>query len=120
MEVRIKTDKLLAILKENLAKHREIVEEAFTQYRALAITELDAMIREAKAGKRIRRGITLVEPVDQTKEYQKAIRQLELSTEEVITLSEHEFDCLVMDNWNWKVSFSAANSRYTVKAKEQE
>ena len=37
---------------------------------------------------------------------------LELSVDDVITLSETEFDQLVMDEWNWKQSFVATSSFY--------
>ena len=117
MNVKIKKEELLATIKANRTKHKEIVDEAFAKYREMAIAELDSMIKEAKAGKRIRRSVDLVEPVDQTKEYNSAIRKLEMSVEDVIELDEYEFESLIMDNWRWKNQWSASNSLYSAKAR---
>ena len=84
----------------------------------MAIAELDAMLAEAKSGKRIRRAVQLVEPVDQTPEYTKAIRQPRCLRKKTITLEEHEFDGLVLDRWAWKRQWSASNSLYSAKALE--
>jgi hypothetical protein len=118
MTVKIKKQELLDVVKANLAKHKEIVEEAFAKYREQAIVELDSMIAEAKAGKRIRRYVNLVEPVDQTPEYTKAIRQIEMSAEDLIELADQEFKCYVLDQWHWKASFTTANAMYSAKALE--
>lgn len=119
MTVKIKKQELLEVVKANLAKHKEIVEEAFAKYREMAISELDAMLAEAKSGKRIRRAVSLVEPVDQTPEYTRIIRQLEMSTEDVVTLEEHEFEQYVLDRWSWKRQWSTSNSVYSAKALEE-
>ena len=116
--VKVKKTELLSVLKANRAKHREIVDEALAAYRTRAIAELDSMIAEAKAGKRIRRGITLVEPIDQTKEYDQAIRKLEMSVEKIIEIDEEDFKQLVCDDWRWKAQFTASNSFYSSKAQE--
>ena len=116
MTVKIKKTELLDVVKKNLESHREIVVEAFAKYREMAISELDAMLAEAKSGKRIRRAVSLVEPVDQTPEYTKLIRQLEMSTDDIIELAEHEFECYVLDRWQWKRMFSTSNSMYSAKA----
>lgn len=118
MTVRIKKQELLDVVKANLAKHKEIVDEAFAKYREMAIAELDAMLAEAKAGKRIRRAVSLVEPIDQTPEYTSLIRKLEMSTENEVSLEEHEFECFVMDRWQWKRQWSTSNSMYSAKALE--
>jgi hypothetical protein len=57
-----------------------------------------------------------VEPVDQTREYNKVIRMLEMSTEDVIELQEHEFSQYVLDDWGWKGQFLASNSAYSSTA----
>lgn len=111
---------LLETIKQNRAKHREIVQEAFTEYREMAIKELDKMIAEAKSGKRIRRALTLVEPMDQTKEYDQAIRKLEMSVHDTIEIDDATFRQLVCDDWAWKQGFLISNSNYSQKALPQD
>jgi hypothetical protein len=102
----------LSVLQENRGKHKQVVNEAITKYREEAIKQLDEMIAEAKAGKRIRRELTLIEPVDQTREYDSAIKMLEMSVDDEITLDSHSFRTLVLDQWQWKAQFSVSNSAY--------
>ena len=111
--VNLKRSELLAVLKKNRTTHRKIFLEAQDGYRKQAIAELDQFLAEAKAGKRIRRALTLIEPVDQTKEYDMAIRMLEMSVDKVVSLSDHDFQCYVMDEWRWKGQFEASNMSYS-------
>lgn len=111
--INVKRDELLTVLKANRENHRKIFLEAQEGYRAMAITELDSWLAEAKAGKRIRRALTLIEPVDQTKEYDRAVRMLEMSVDERVLLSEHDFQCYVMDEWHWKQQFNSSNIGYS-------
>ncbi len=82
----------------------------------MAIAELDSMIKEAKAGKRIRRNVSLVEPMDQTAEYDGAITRLEMSCEDIIELDDSDFNRYVLNNWHWAAQFSASNRLYSDKA----
>ena len=115
-QVKVSKTELLGILKKNREEHREIFLEAQDNYRKMFIAELDSLLEEAKSGKRIRRMIKLVEPMDQTKEYDRAIRMLEMSVDTTIELDEMQFRQLVMDDWTWKDQFLVANSSYSPKA----
>lgn len=44
--------------------------------------------------------------------YVRAIRMLELSAEDIIEVDELTFNQLVLDEWQWKHSFSASNTAY--------
>lgn len=114
--VKIKKEKLLETLRENRTAHREIFLEAQEGFRAEAIKQLDAMLQAAKDGKKIRQSIGLIEPTDQTADYDRAIRMLEMSEDEVIELTELDFECYVLDNWRWKAQFLASNSSYSSTA----
>ena len=89
----VKVDKgeLLGILRENRTSHKATVRDAFINYRKLAIEELDKMIAEAKAGKKIRRALELIEPMDMTDAYDTAILMLEMSVDVTVELDSHEF-----------------------------
>ncbi len=110
--IRVKRDELLKVLKENRTTHRDTFERATAGYRKRAIEELDASLRDAREGKKIRRAIGLTEPMDQTKDYDRAIRMLEMTVDEIVTIGAHEFQQYVMDDWAWKEQFTASNSAY--------
>jgi hypothetical protein len=110
---RIKREDLLKELKKNRDEHRATFEKAVVGYRKVAIEELDRMLTEAKEGKRIRRGLELVEPMDQTKDYDRVIKMLEMSVDDVVILDSAEFAQYVMDDWHWKDAFTSSNAIYT-------
>jgi len=55
-------------------------------------------------------------PMNQTPEYDQAIRMLEMSVEDEVELTAGEFSQFVMDRWHWKQQFSATNSAYIAAA----
>lgn len=110
--IRVKRDDLLDALRKNRDAHRDTFEQAATGYRKRAIEELDASLQDAKAGKKIRRSIGLVEPMDQTKDYDRVIRMLEMTVDDVVTIGATEFQQYVMDDWSWKEQFTASNAAY--------
>lgn len=114
--IKVKKSELLDVLKKNREQHRKIFLEAQEGYKHAAIKELDSMLDDARAGKRIRRSMTLVEPQDQTSDYDRAIRMLEMSQDEVIELEEHDFMQYVLDDWGWKHQFLHSNSVYSATA----
>lgn len=114
--IKVKRSELLSALQENREKHRTIFLEAQVGYREQAIKELDAMLAEAKAGKRIRRSVMLTEPQDQTADYDRAIRMMEMSQDELIELSETDFAQYVLDDWQWKRQFLHSNRAYSATA----
>jgi len=116
MNIKVNKTNLLEILKANRARHREIFLEAQEGYRKLAIKELNAMLRNARSGGQIRRSITLIQPMDQTSDYDRVIGMLELSEQDSILLEEHEYQMYVQDKWNWKKQFLANNSGYSQQA----
>jgi hypothetical protein len=112
--VKVSRTELLSVLKANRENHRVIFLEAQAGYRKMAIEVLDSMLADAKAGKKIRKVVQLVDPVYQTKDYDRAIRMLEMSQVDLIGLSESDFACYVMDEWSWKKQFSTSNRAYSM------
>lgn len=107
---------LLETVKANRQEHRKEFESACVGYRKEAIKHLEEMLDEAKQGKRIRRAIGLVEPMDQTKDYDRIIKMLEMSVDEDIELTQSEFAQYVMDDWAWKGQFISSVSTYNIKS----
>lgn len=115
--VNIDRAELLKILKANRENHRKIFEEALEGYREEVVKELDSMLEDAKKGKKIRRALSLVEPMDQTKDYDRVIKMLDMSKDNIIEISETDFACYVLDDWRWKDQFTASNTRYLKSSK---
>lgn len=113
--VTVKRDELLAVVKKNRDNHRAVFEKAQVAYRERVIKELDLMLADAKAGRRIRRAIALPEPEDHTRDYDRIVRMLEMSVDDVLELSEHDFSRYAMDQWEWAAAFATNTLSYVQK-----
>lgn len=111
--VRLKRIALLEKVKTNRANHRAVFEKALEGYRKAVIKELEKMLEEAKKGLRIRREVMMVEPIDQTREYDRIMQMIEMSTDAIIELDERDFSQYVMDDWSWKANFLESTNPYT-------
>lgn len=110
---KVKRHELIAKIQANREEHRSVFLKAQEGYRKLAIEELDRMLDEARSGKRIRRAVELVEPQDHTKEYDRVLAMLNMSVDDVIEIDAQQFAQYVLDEWGWKMGFTASTSRYT-------
>lgn len=121
-EITVRKDILLEVLRKNRKEHRDIFLEAQKNYRALVIERLDAKLKQAREGSplHLKELIAIVEPQDHTKEYNRAIGMLEMSTEPKVVLREHEYKQYVEDNWEWTRSWAVSNSGYTTSGKVRE
>jgi hypothetical protein len=54
--------------------------------------------------------------MNQTKDYDRVLKMLDMTTDEVVVLSEDDFAQYVMDEWQWKEQFSQINSTYSARA----
>jgi hypothetical protein len=54
--------------------------------------------------------LVATEPISHEKEYNEAIRNLELTTAEFIYLDQTDFRRYILDEWDWKVQFNYNNS----------
>lgn len=106
---------LLETVKKNRAKHKQIFETAIQVYRKKVIKELQLRIKQAEQGKDIIRYITLEEPLNYIADYDKAIKMLEMSVDDNIRLEHNDFNCLVLDEWQWSKAF-VSNSLPYLKA----
>jgi len=111
--VKVKKSELLEVLKKNRAAHRAIFEEAQKGYRVKAIEFLDKALQDAREGREIKTFIQLQAPIDQTFDYDRAIKMIKMCVEDTIEINEQDFACFVMDDWSWKKQFLATNAFYT-------
>jgi hypothetical protein len=112
--VTVKKDDLVAKVKANRKAHRDLFLKAQEGYRKVIVAELDRMLSDAKAGRRISRSINLAEPVDHTADYDRVLAMLEMSVDDTITLNSQEFNQYVRDNWEWSRLANITNTAYSL------
>jgi hypothetical protein len=114
--VTVKKDELLETLRKNRKEHRETFLEALDGYHKAALKALADRIEEAKNNKRVHLSFRLEQPKDQTKEYDRIIRMLEMSVASEVELTQQEFANYVMDDWSWMEQWLASNAGYSESA----
>lgn len=121
--IQINRTTLLEILQTNRAQHIKEYEEAVVDHKALSIKvakenakQMKANVKAVNAGKLYQHLTGLKNgpqaPTSHEKEYNRAIRAVELDVRETIELQEDVFNQLVMDEWTWKEAFTVSNTTY--------
>lgn len=114
-KVSVSKNELLGAMKANLEKHRKDIEDLNALRRDeisdFCVSMLE-QIKKESAQPEIPRFPT---PSDNSGEYLKAIKMVEMSVHDTIELTASQFDRLVMDNWEWKKDFAATFLRYSKK-----
>lgn len=113
--VKLNKKDLLKIVIENKGKHVAAYNESVEDYKTAAVKLASEHVELAKTGelnKIARIKAMPAAPVSYEKEYDRAIRMLELSVEKEIEVEEDVFNQLVLDEWHWKNQFIASASLY--------
>lgn len=112
--VKVSKHELLQKLKANRESHKQLYKQALEGYRALAIEELEKNLATAKSGGEIVVYVTNLArpPEDHTEDYDQAIAMLEMSVDNEIMLSSHDFQAYVMDKWQWSHQVKMLNATY--------
>ncbi len=113
--VKVEKNELLKIVRENKKKHVKEFDESVKDYKKGAIAIAKKHVELAKTGDldEIAKIKAMPQkPVSYEKDYDRAIRMLELSVEDTIELEEDIFNQLVLDEWQWKHQFTATSALY--------
>lgn len=117
MKINATTSEVLSILRANRDKHAKIVEEAKEGYLKRAREVLERELKKMQeATSPVAVTVFLNAPQDYTREYDVAIRMLELHTEPSVQLTSEQVQQLVVDDWGWKRQFLLSNSAYSETA----
>jgi uncharacterized protein YdeI (YjbR/CyaY-like superfamily) len=113
--VKINKKELLTIVRENKEKHVKEYAESVADYKTAAVKVAAEHVELATTGElpkiaKIR--AMPAAPISYEKEYDRAIRMLELSVDKEIEVEEDVFNQLVLDEWAWKHQFVASASLY--------
>lgn len=114
-EIKMDRKELLKIVKENLKKHLVDYAESVEDYKAGALKVAAANLKIAKTGEidKFNQIKSLPQrPFSYEKEYNRAIRMLELSVDSEIMVEQDVFNQLVLDEWHWKTQFVNAAMTY--------
>jgi hypothetical protein len=112
MKTTLNRNDLLKVLGENRAKHDAEHKAAKEAYGKKLIEKIEQELVRVKGGKKFRH-ISLVEPRVHLDEYDRAIKMVEMTTDERIDLTPDDFSKFVMDEWNWKRDFAMLNATYS-------
>lgn len=113
--IKMKRNELLDIVRANKEKHITEYNESVVDYAALVLKVSIANLKIAKTADAIQfKQIKGMPPAPASYEdsYQRAIRMLELSVDDIIEVEEDVFNQLVLDEWRWKSLFSTNNTLY--------
>ena len=117
--IKMKRLELLDIVRANKEKHIAEYVEAVSDYKTLVIQIASSNLKLAKSGdlEQIKRTKGMPQlPQSFEDSYKRAIRMLELSVEDIIEVEEDVFNQLVLDEWQWKRSFTASAMSYKTGA----
>lgn len=113
--VKVEKNELLGIVRDNKKKHVKEFDESVKDYKKAAVKVAKEHVDLAKSGDldQIARIKAMpARPTSYEKDYDRAIRMLELSVESTIELEEDIFNQLVLDEWHWKHQFVASSALY--------
>jgi hypothetical protein len=114
-----KTD-LLTRVRENRDEHSEIFEKAYEGWKEAATEALRKAYTAAKKGEEYRTRYVYEEPPsDYTADYDQAITMLEMSQDEELELSNHDFARYVMDRWEWQGEFLKMSGSWSIAARQK-
>ena len=113
--VKVNKTELLDIVRKNKVKHVKEFDESVKDYKKGAIAIAKKHVELAKTGEldSIAKIKAMPQkPTSYETDYDRAIRMLELSVEDVIELEETIFNQLVLDEWTWKNAFATSAALY--------
>lgn len=111
-KVRVNKQELLDVLQENRDAHEALYQRALDGYKDKVRAELENYLRRVEDGEVLRISVALPKPENHLDEYDRAIRMVEMSVDDVLELREKEFASLVMNDWGWMQQFLATTSYY--------
>jgi len=113
-QVTVNKKDLLEKLKENRKLHKKLVWEAQEGFKIAAKKKLEQLLEKVNKNEMVdfRKLYELDQPMDQTKEYDRAIEMLEMEVNETVVVTANEFRSFVQDNWDWTDSMLLSNTKY--------
>lgn len=112
LTVTVTKDELLGILRINMARHRQVFEDALEGYREEASRQLTALIGALRDGGTPAIRLLLPLPKDHTRDYERVIRMVGMHQGDTLELEEFLFAQYVEDDWGWRQEFLTTATSY--------
>lgn len=112
--IKVHKSELLKTLKENRAKHIAEYEVAIKAYKLEAEDQLKNLLLKAQSGK-LGLNLDIVEPVNNSANYDKVISMFEWEVEEFVFLSQDEFKEYILDENHKTEVAKLSNAAYSAK-----
>ena len=112
MQTKMNKEVLIQIIMQNMAKHKEIYEKAWTGYQEVVIKTLKQNLKNIKEG--VKESVHVFEqvPVDQTPQYERALDMLKYHNDDYVVLNAEDYSRYVQDDWEWKQQWLMSTSKY--------
>lgn len=111
-DVKVNKEETLKVVIENMEKHVSDFTKSLINYKKYAEDAYKEALEILKTDGEVIRNFELDKPVSHLGDYNRVIKMLEMSVEQEISLTSHEFEQYIMDKWNWKDSFRLSNAKY--------
>lgn len=112
-KVRVNTGELKLTLVDNLATHVAKYDEAVSAYKILLLRKLGKLYKEVEADVEVDLYIDLLKPENHADDYETIIAMLDMSIDDITSLTMNEFRQYVEDKWTWKKNFQETFVAYT-------
>lgn len=110
--VKVEKLKLLEIVRTNREKHAKDYTEAVQGYFVSAIDSMEKALARVSEGNLDPINISEQPPVSHLAEYDRAIRKLVMTIDDIIELNDLAFRNYVDDEWSWRQSWNFQNTKY--------
>lgn len=111
----VKRTDLLERLQTNLKQHKKMHEEAVAGYCKEAAEHLEKILAELRKGNpvTVRLPGGCERPLAHCEAYERAIKMVEATTADTITLDENDFMTLMEDSWDWTHHWCVSNAKFS-------
>ena len=110
-QIKLKKSELIDKIKSNQVNHVKEYEEAVIAYSTVAKKQLTELSKKLKNGD-MDLNLRLVTPVNKTDEYQKLIVMFTMEVEDIVVLSQGEFNQYIHDETPFAINAKMLNSTY--------
>lgn len=110
--VKVNKSELIAALKANKIKHDALFLAAVEGYWKSAQIKLLEMQKELDAKKPLETHLDLNYPVSYAESYESSIEMAQMSVDDIIVLTQREFNSYIRNKWEFVAAFNISNSKY--------
>lgn len=110
-EVSIEKSKLIEKIKENREAHVADYNEAVIAYRKKAEENIKRITKELKSGS-LNLNFMMITPINRSEEYDKIIEMFNWEINDIVTLTQKEFNEYVLDETQSAIQAKMSNSTY--------